>query len=119
MTRYREVCVTKRDCIPENKAKQAGRPFDGAILDVFGMLYHWLEKEGDSEFYTIMEIRSKITEFDKKHYRSQYFKVKLKWRYDDFAYFNESHGCSHVVCFKDSVTFALIEYKTKTKKNKF
>ena len=60
MARYRQVCVTKRNCIPENKAKQAGRPFDGAMLDVFRMLCHWLEKEGDSELHTITEIRSKI-----------------------------------------------------------
>ena len=118
MARYHQVCVTKPDRIPGHNAKQVRRPFDGAMLDGFRMLCHWLEKEGDSKFYTITKIRSTIKEFDKKHYTSQYLKVKLKWRYDDFAYFNESRDCSHVVCFKDSVTFALIENKTQTKKNK-
>lgn len=78
MARYHQVCVTKPDCFPEHNAKQVGRPFDGAVLDGFRMLCHWLEKQGDSKFYTITKIRSTIKEFDKKHYTSQYLKVKLK-----------------------------------------
>ena len=93
MSRYHQVCMRKLDCIPKHKAKQAGRPFDGAMLDVFGMLCHWLEEEGDSQLYTITEIKSKIKAFDKKHYTFQYLKVRLKIQYADFVYFNRSHGC--------------------------
>ena len=75
---YHSACMTKFRLKRQNDTMR-GKPVNNILLDGFMSVCGWLEKEGDCELHTIIEIQEKMRDTSAgEAYSSVYMKKKVK-----------------------------------------
>ena len=86
-----------------------GRPTDAVMVEHFSVLCNWFENDGDSELYTLAELRHKMIELtgSPNVYSDKRLKQKLELHYGNHIYFAELDGKQNIVCFRNMANYIL------------
>ena len=106
---YSRFMLLKDQSSASTDKKGQGRPEDQKMMQCFEMLCHWMESEGDADFYTLAELHAKMTEFsgESEVYSIKRLKQKLEEHYKEFIFFAEVEGRSNVVCFRNMAKYII------------
>ena len=109
---YHVTCMTNfRLWMPSDKKR--GHPTDPNMLENFKNICAWLEKDTDSELYTLQELHLKMEQLSENApcYSLKSLKRKLVEYYGDHIFFTELPGRPNLVCFKDMASFLLNKFR--------
>ena len=110
---YHIFCMNRFRLQKNTSDKSRGQPIDPTMRRNFEWVCQWLEKEGDSELYTLAETHDKMEELSEgsECYSKKYLKEKLIDHYGNHIYFGEHVGRPNPLCFKDMAAWVLGDFK--------
>ena len=99
--------------------KLGGRPIDESMHETFMKLCQWLEKESESELFTLDELHEEMQSISPRNgsmYSIKRLKQKLQDHYKELLFFAEFKGRKNVVCFRNMASFIINEkwYKERS-----
>ena len=118
---YHSDCISKFMGQSAPKYPNVGRPVDTDKTEAFNKICNWLERDSDCELHTIKELMEKMEQLCNENddtYTEKSLCAKLKEKYKEHIYFTDLPGRQSVVCFRDMVSYILLEKKKKAEELK-